>query len=72
MMVRPFTGQEFLESLRDAREVWIYGAQGSGRTADFTDFAERCMAEYDLDGWKAPDLINADDVSLFLKKNRGR
>ena len=26
------------------------------------------MAEYDLDGWKAPDLINADDVSLFLKK----
>src|SRR5881227_4135291 len=22
---RPFTGAEFLESLRDAREVWIYG-----------------------------------------------
>ena len=22
---RPFTGQEFLESLRDGREVWIYG-----------------------------------------------
>src|ERR671924_1446169 len=24
-VVRPFTGDEFLESLRDAREVWIYG-----------------------------------------------
>jgi hypothetical protein len=26
------------------------------------------MAEYDLDGWKSPDLITPDDVSLFLKK----
>src|SRR5881397_3010120 len=23
--IRPFTGAQFLESLRDAREVWIYG-----------------------------------------------
>ncbi len=23
--VRPFTGEEYLESLRDGREVWIYG-----------------------------------------------
>src|SRR5580700_9435829 len=22
---RPFTGQEFIESLRDGREIWIYG-----------------------------------------------
>ena len=22
---RPLTGQEYLESLRDAREIWIYG-----------------------------------------------
>ena len=44
-------------------------AQGSGRTGEFTGFAERCMVEYDLDGWKASDLINADDVSLFLKKH---
>ncbi len=22
---RPFTGEEYLESLRDGREVWIYG-----------------------------------------------
>ena len=29
------------------------------------------MAEYDLDGWTAPDLITPDDVNLFLKKHRG-
>jgi 4-hydroxyphenylacetate 3-hydroxylase-like protein len=28
----PFTGQEFLDSLRDGREVWIYGQ----RVADVT------------------------------------
>ena len=22
---RPFTGEEYLESLRDGREIWIYG-----------------------------------------------
>src|SRR5258708_30719665 len=24
-VTRPFTGKEFLESLRDGREIWIYG-----------------------------------------------
>jgi hypothetical protein len=28
------------------------------------------MAEYDLDGWVATDLITPDDVNLFLKKNK--
>jgi hypothetical protein len=23
------------------------------------------MAEYDLDGWTAPDLVNPDDVSVL-------
>jgi 4-hydroxyphenylacetate 3-monooxygenase len=27
-------------------------------TRPMTGFAEQCMAEYDLDGWNAPDLIN--------------
>jgi len=26
------------------------------------------MAEYDLDGWTASDLITPDDINLFLKK----
>jgi 4-hydroxyphenylacetate 3-monooxygenase len=53
------------------RILTLQMAQGSGRTAEFTGFAEQCMAEYDLDGWTAPDLITPDDVSLFLKKGRG-
>jgi 4-hydroxyphenylacetate 3-monooxygenase len=28
------------------------------------------MAEYDLNGWTAPDLINPDDVSAVLKKRQ--
>ena len=30
------------------------------------------MAEYDLDGWTAPDLINPDDVSAIMKKSKLR
>ncbi|MET0487207.1 MAG: 4-hydroxyphenylacetate 3-hydroxylase N-terminal domain-containing protein [Candidatus Rokuibacteriota bacterium] len=44
--------------------------QTSGLAARFKDFAAQCLAEYDLEGWKAPDLIAADDVSLFGKKPR--
>jgi len=27
------------------------------------------MAEYDLNGWTAPDLIAPDDVSAIIKKS---
>jgi 4-hydroxyphenylacetate 3-monooxygenase len=26
------------------------------------------MAEYDLDGWTVPDLVNPDDVSVVRKR----
>jgi hypothetical protein len=26
------------------------------------------MAEYDLDGWTVPDLINPGDINLVMKK----
>ena len=28
-------------------------------------FAEQCMAEYDLDGWTVPDLVNPGDLSVL-------
>src|SRR5207302_8843189 len=31
--VRPFTGREFLDSLRDGREIWIYGQRVPDVTA---------------------------------------
>ena len=40
----------------------------SGQADRFKAFAEQCMAEYDLDGWKAADLVDASDVSLFARK----
>jgi 4-hydroxyphenylacetate 3-monooxygenase len=43
-------------------------AQTSGQAARFKEFAGRCLAEYDLDGWRAPDLIAPDDVTLFPRK----
>ena len=39
-----------------------------GDTEKFKGFAEQCLAEYDLDGWTVPDLINPDDVNLHMKK----
>jgi 4-hydroxyphenylacetate 3-monooxygenase len=36
----------------------LFAAQSSGLADTMTGFAEQCMAEYDLDGWTAPDLIN--------------
>ena len=32
----------------------------TGNTDAMTGFAEQCMAEYDLDGWTVPDLINPE------------
>jgi 4-hydroxyphenylacetate 3-monooxygenase len=40
------------------RAELLFTAQQSGLADAMTGFAEQCMAEYDLDGWTAPDLIN--------------
>jgi 4-hydroxyphenylacetate 3-monooxygenase len=43
-------------------------AQTGGQAERFKAFAEQCLAEYDLDGWTAPDLITPDDVSRLSKR----
>ena len=43
-------------------------ADVTGATKRYKGFAEQCMAEYNLDGWIAPDLVKADDVSAIVKK----
>ena len=45
-------------------------ADKTGQSAKYKGFAEQCMAEYDLDGWTVPDLINPDDISVVLKRGR--
>ncbi len=49
-----------LETLRLVEELGI---------ADrMRDLAEQCMAEYDLNGWVVPHLINNDDVSWVIRR----
>ena len=44
----------------NVRAELLFAAQQSGLTDAMTGFAEQCMAEYDLDGWTVPDLINPE------------
>src|SRR5690348_4648898 len=46
----------------------LLAAEASGQSAKFKGFAEQCMAEYDLDGWTTPDLINPDDINIQGKR----
>ncbi len=43
-------------------------ANVTGATKRYMGFAEQCMAEYDIDGWKVPDLVSNADVSAIMKK----
>jgi 4-hydroxyphenylacetate 3-monooxygenase len=40
-------------------------AQATGELEMLQDMARRCMAEYDLKGWVAKDLINPNDVNAL-------
>jgi len=45
------------------------GAKMSGLADELTGFADKCLSEYDLDGWTVPDLINPDDISILNNKH---
>jgi 4-hydroxyphenylacetate 3-monooxygenase len=44
-----------------------WGALASGNAEKFKSFAEECMAEYDLNGWRAPDLADPGEFSYHDK-----
>jgi aromatic ring hydroxylase len=52
-------------SHEEIRRYALLGAVGSGQYDRWKGFAETCMAEYDLNGWTVPDLINPNDVSVL-------
>jgi 4-hydroxyphenylacetate 3-monooxygenase len=52
-------------SHEEIRRDALLGAIGQGQYDRWKSFADQCMAEYDLSGWTAPDLINPDDVSAL-------
>jgi 4-hydroxyphenylacetate 3-monooxygenase len=51
----------------EIRRQTLLAAMASGQADRLKGFAEQCMAEYDLDGWTVPDLINPDDVNVIKK-----
>ena len=57
----------------EIRRSAVFGAMGAGTDVRLKQFAEKCMAEYDLDGWTAKDLVNTDKLSVLGKaKSRPR
>ena len=50
----------------------LFHGMTSGTVAQMKKLAEQCMAEVDLDGWTAPDLINPDDINYFSSSTRHR
>ena len=57
-------------STEEIRRYCLFGAQASGNADKFKGFAEECMAEYDLDGWKVPDL--SDRRVQLSRRARGQ
>jgi 4-hydroxyphenylacetate 3-monooxygenase len=43
-------------------------ADATGATQRYKGFAEQCLAEYNLDGWTAKDLVDAADVRAIGRK----
>jgi 4-hydroxyphenylacetate 3-monooxygenase len=57
-------------SREQVRLATLQAAVGTGQADRFKGFAEQCMAEYDLDGWTVPDLINPDDVNVIKRRRQ--
>ena len=50
-------------STEEIRRYVLFGAQAMGTADKLKGFVDKCMAEYDLDGWKVPDLTNPGPLS---------
>jgi hypothetical protein len=50
-------------STEEIRRYVLFGAQALGTADQLKEFVDKCLAEYDLDGWKVPDLANPGELS---------
>ena len=55
-------------STEELRRAALFGANAAGNTARFKGFAEQCMAEYDLDGWTVPDLLDPGELNFHTRR----
>ncbi|HLF76778.1 MAG TPA: 4-hydroxyphenylacetate 3-hydroxylase N-terminal domain-containing protein [Dehalococcoidia bacterium] len=63
--------RNYFGSHESIRFETLFIAEASGAAARYKGFAEQCMAEYDLTGWTAPDLIKPDDVNVLMQRLAG-
>jgi 4-hydroxyphenylacetate 3-monooxygenase len=54
-------------SHEEIRRYALFGAMAAGTDTRLKAFAEKCMAEYDLDGWTAPDLVSTEKLRVLPK-----
>jgi hypothetical protein len=50
-------------STEEIRRYVLFDAHALGTADKLKGFVEKCLAEYDLDGWKVPDLANPGELS---------
>jgi 4-hydroxyphenylacetate 3-monooxygenase len=50
-------------STEEIRRYVLFGAQALGTADKLKGFVDKCLAEYDLDGWTVPDLTNPGELS---------
>jgi len=55
-------------SHEEIRRFALLGAVASGQYERWKSFADQCMAEYDLDGWKVPDLTDPGELSYHMMR----
>jgi 4-hydroxyphenylacetate 3-monooxygenase len=58
-------------STEEIRRYALFGAQASGNADRFKGYAEECLAEYDLKGWRVPDLAEPGELSHHRRADRG-
>jgi aromatic ring hydroxylase len=54
-------------SHEEIRRYALFGAMAAGTDVRLKQFAEKCMAEYDVNGWTVPDLVNTEKLSVLRK-----
>ena len=55
-------------SHEEIRRYALFGAMAAGTDVRLKQFVEKCMAEYDINGWTAPDLVNTEKLHTLPKQ----
>jgi 4-hydroxyphenylacetate 3-monooxygenase len=57
-------------STEEIRRYALFGAQANGSADKMKGFAETCLAEYGLEGWRVPDLTDPGELSYHVARGK--